>query len=401
MRILIVSQYFWPENFKINDIALALKERGHEVSVITGKPNYPSGKFSEGYTFFNKRMENWNRIKIYRTLLLPRGNSSGIKLFLNYFSFAFFASIRILFINDKFDKIFVYEPSPITVGLPGIIARYKFKAPMYFWVQDLWPESISSAGGINNKLILNIFDWITRVIYNQSFKILVQSKAFIPYITNQKVVNNKLIYYPNSTESFFKNQKCDIKLFDLLPKGFKIIFAGNIGEAQSFDTLLKAAELLKNENNEVQWLILGEGRMKSYVQQKINEIGLNDNFHLLGSYPSYDMPGYFSCADALLVSLKNDPIFSLTIPSKIQSYMACGKPIIASLDGEGARIIREANAGFTSNSEDPLGLKDSIKKILSLSLEERLSLGKNARNYFEREFEREMLVDKLEIILSK
>lgn len=400
MRILIVTQYFWPENFKINDIALALKERGHEVLILTGKPNYPNGKFSKGYTFFNKRIEFWNGIKIYRSPIIPRGKGKGIQLFVNYISFAIFASIKLLFIKNKFDKIFVYEPSPITVGIPGIVAKYKFKAPLYFWVQDLWPESISAAGGINNKSVIAVLDWLTRFIYKHSKKVLVQSKAFIPYILNQNTEKDKLVYYPNSTENYYVELSTDQELLKTLPKGIKLMFAGNIGEAQSFDTLLKAASILKKELIDVKWIILGDGRMKGYVNQKIKELNLEDNFYLLGAFPSTEMPKYFSCADALIVSLKKDPIFALTIPSKIQSYLACGKPIITSLDGEGSKIIEDANAGFTSPSEDCEGLVANIKKFLTLSNEEQKTLGQNGRAYFNIEFEREILVDRLETILN-
>jgi glycosyltransferase involved in cell wall biosynthesis len=400
MRILIVTQYFWPENFKINDIALALKERGHEVLILTGKPNYPNGKFSKGYTFFNNRIEFWNGIKIYRSPIIPRGKGKGIQLFVNYISFSIFASIKLLFIKNKFDKIFVYEPSPITVGIPGIVAKYKFRAPLYFWVQDLWPESISAAGGINNKSVIAVLDWLTRFIYKHSKKVLVQSKAFIPYILNQNTEKDKLVYYPNSTENYYEELSTDQELLKTLPKGIKLMFAGNIGEAQSFDTLLKAASILKKELIDVKWIILGDGRMKGYVNQKIKELNLEDNFFLLGAFPSTEMPKYFSCADALVVSLKKDPIFALTIPSKIQSYLACGKPIITSLDGEGSKIIEEANAGFTSPSEDCEGLVANIKKFLTLSNDEQKILGQNGRAYFNIEFEREILVDRLEKILD-
>jgi glycosyltransferase involved in cell wall biosynthesis len=178
------------------------------------------------------------------------------------------------------------------------------------------------------------------------------------------------------------------------------MFAGNIGEAQSFDTLLKTAVLLKKDQIDVQWIIIGDGRLKAYLTEQIVKLDLINNFHLLGSYPSEEMPKYFSCADALIVSLKKDPIFSLTIPSKIQSYLACGKPIIASLDGEGSKIILNAQAGFVSQSEDPLALKEAILKLLNLSKDEKITMGNNARNYFEKEFEREYLLDKLEIILA-
>ncbi len=399
MRILVVTQYFWPENFRINDLCEGLKERGYEVVVLTGKPNYPIGKFYQGYSFYNKKVEFWNEIKIYRSSIIPRGKGSGFRLFINYLSFALFASIKLLFINEKFDKIFVFEPSPITVGIPAIIAKYKWQAKMYFWVQDLWPASISASGGIKNKYVIKLIDFITRYIYKNSTKILVQSNAFISYIRNQGIESNKIIYYPNSTENYYKQCDKDARIDEQLPKGIRLMFAGNIGESQSFDTLLETAVLLKKENIDIQWIILGDGRLKNYVSEQINILGLRDNFHLLGIYPSTEMPKFFSCADALIVSLKKDPIFKLTIPSKIQSYLACGKPIITSLDGEGSKIISDANAGFVSESEDPNALKEAIKLFLSLSKNEQTILGNNARKYFEKEFEREFLLNKLESIL--
>lgn len=400
MRILIVSQYFWPENFKINDISIALMEKGYQVSVLTGKPNYPSGKFSDNYSFFRKNFESWNGIKIYRSPLFPRSNGKGLSLFLNYFSFAIFASLRVLFIKQKFDRVFVYEPSPITVGIPGIVAKFKFKAPMYFWVQDLWPESISAAGGVKNKFVINSLNLLTKWIYKHSRKILIQSKAFVPYILKQNVEFEKLIYYPNSTESFYKVLEPDNILLNQLPKGIKLMFAGNIGESQSFETLLSAAVILKAQKIDIQWLILGDGRMKEHVKQQIHNLGIQDCFHLFGSFDSIEMPKYFSCADALIVSLKNDYIFKQTIPSKVQSYMACGKPIIASLDGEGARIIEEANAGFVSPAENADALANTIICFLNLTCQEQIALGRNARLYFEQEFERELLVNKLIDVLK-
>ena len=395
MRILIITQYFWPESFRINDLATALNDRGHEVHVLTGIPNYPNGSFFDNYTFFNKGKEEWNGIKIFRSILFPRGRGKGINLFINYISFAIFASIKILFIQNRYDKIFVFQVSPITVGIPAIVAKYKFKAPIFFWVQDLWPESVTAAGGVKNKYILFILNNLTNYIYKNSNKILVQSKAFMPYILNQKVDLKKLVYYPNSTENYYKSLKPDKELLGKLPAGLKLMFAGNIGEAQSFDTLLETALLLKNEQINVQWIVLGDGRMKEYVSNKIKELNLIDNFHLLGSFPSTEMPKYFSCADALIVSLKKQSIFALTVPSKIQSYLACGKPILCSLDGEGSRIIKEANAGFVSPSEDPFNFALNIKKFINLREEERNKLGINGQAYFNIEFERETLVEKL------
>jgi glycosyltransferase involved in cell wall biosynthesis len=396
LRVLIVSQFFWPENFKINDVAKGLKDRGNEVSVLTGIPNYPKGKFYNGYSFFKMKREDYEGITIYRSSVVPRGSGSSIKLFLNYFSLALFASIRILFVREKFDRILVFEASPITIGIPAIVAKFKFKAPIYFWVQDLWPESIAAAGGISNKSILSLVDKLTRFIYSNSKMILVQSKAFIPYIINQGVSIKKMVYLPNSTENFYKKVKDKNKFIDLIPKdGPVLMFAGNIGEAQGFDTIIKSAKYLDENGVKLNWVILGDGRQKNTIIKRIEGLGIQDRFLFLGSFPSEDMPHFFIHSDALLVTLKKSTIFSYTIPSKIQSYMACSKPIIASLDGEGGRIVLEAKCGMVSPSEDFISFSKSIIDFLELSSIEKDQMGKNARLYFKNEFEREKQLDKL------
>jgi glycosyltransferase involved in cell wall biosynthesis len=401
MRILVVTQYFWPESFRINDVCIGLIERGHEVTVLTGKPNYPTGKFYPGYTFFNKRTEVWNGIKIYRSGLIPRGDGGGVKLLLNYISFAILAVFKVMFINEKFDKIFVNQLSPVTVGIPAIFAKYKFKVPIYFWVQDLWPQSLAIAGGVKNKHVLSFFDKLTKYIYKHCKVILVQSNAFKTYLNQQGVDLNKVIYYPNSTENFYKKVQPVDNFMSKLPKGFNLMFAGNLGEAQNFDTLLAAAKKLEDKDIQINWCILGDGRMKKHIQSKIKEYKLTKSFLLLGSYPTTDMPNFFACADALLVSLKKADIFAMTIPSKIQSYLACGKPIIGVLDGEGARVILESKSGYVTEAENTAGLVEIIEKMVDNSQEERAAMGNNARKYYEQEFEREKLLDKLEIIFTE
>ena len=398
MKILIISQYFHPENFKINDIALGLKERGHEVSVLTGIPNYPTGIFFDGYSK-DSGDETWEGIKIYRSRLVPRGNG-GARLFLNYLSFAFMASKKIDLIKDSFDRILVYEPSPVTVGVPAMKAAKKFKAPYFFWVQDLWPESLTAAGGINNSLVLNFFDKLTRKIYNKAEKVLVQSEGFKDYILSQEIPAEKLIFYPNSTEAYYHEKSPSEAYEKILPQGFKIMFAGNLGEAQSLGTLLEAAEIVKKNGVEVKWVFLGNGRYRETLEKTIAEKNLGDIVFLLGAFPGTEMPDFFASADALIASLKKDKIFALTIPSKIQSYMACGKPILASLDGEGAKIVESAACGFSSAAENAELLAENIIKLTRLSVEERQKMGDNAVHYFNRNFEREMLLDKLISILK-
>jgi glycosyltransferase involved in cell wall biosynthesis len=382
-------------------VCLGLKERGHEVVVLTGKPNYPNGKYFKGYGWFKKYNVNWNGIYIYRSNLILRGHGNGFRLILNYISFAFFASLKVFSIKGKFDKIFIYAPSPITVGIPGVFAKIKFKAKTFLWVHDLWPESIKIAGGIEKKFVLNLVDKMTRLIYSNMDKLLIQSKGFISYLENQDVNSNKIIYYPFYAETFYKIEKSDPIYSEKLPKGFKLLFAGNIGEGQSFETLLNAAKIIKLKNLPIIWIVFGEGRLKEYVQEEIIINKLEDMFILMGSVPAIEMPKYFACVDALLVSLKKSDIFSITIPGKLQSYLACGRPIIGSLDGLGAEIIIEAKAGFTSKAESANDLADQIIKLFYTPIEIRNQMGLNARNYFEVEFEREILLDKLELILNE
>lgn len=399
MRILIVTQYFYPENFRINDVCLGLVERGHSVTVLTGKPNYPSGKYFDGYGWFRNSYENWKGVDVYRSNLILRGNGNAINLFLNYFSFAFLSIFKLFSIKSTFDKIFIFAPSPITVGIPGIVASKLFKAKSVLWVHDLWPESIRIAGGIENKFIIKTIDLLTRWIYKKVDKILIQSEAFRSYITQQVEDQNKIIYYPFYAEPFYRVENPEPRYIDDLPSGFKLLFAGNIGEGQSFPTLIEAAKVIKSMNLPISWIIFGEGRMKELVIKEIATHSLENNFILKGALPATEMPKYFCCVDGLIVSLKKSEIFSITIPGKLQSYLACGKPIIGSLDGIGAQIINDSKCGFTSKAESVKELVESILRLYNLSIEDRKSLGNNGRNYFEKEFERESLLDKLENIL--
>ncbi len=402
MRILIVSQYFWPESFRINDLALGLQERGLEVLILTGQPNYPNGNFYKGYSFLSPKIERWNGIKIFRVPLVPRGKGGGIRLAMNYLSFAFFASVESLFLKEKIDKIFVFEPSPITVGIPAVLIKKLTKAPIYFWVQDLWPESVSAAGQISNSLVLNLLNSLTKWVYKYSDKILIQSKGFRNYIEKQGVRKNKIFYFPNSTEALYKTVQKRQKYLNLMPNsGFTVMFAGNIGEAQDFNNVIKAAKLINGKVDNINFVVLGDGRKKEFVELEINRLGLAEKFHLIGAFPTAEMPYFFACADALLVTLKKDEIFSMTIPSKLQSYLACSKPIIAALDGEGAKVVSEADCGFVSEPGNSEELAANIMRLAKLSIEKRMSMGRNARMYFEDNFERELLLDRLIKILNQ
>ena len=399
MKILVVSQYFYPENFRINDLVFSLKDRGHEVTVLTAKPNYSKTHFFEGYGWKSPDFETIKGVPVYRSNLFSRKNGGGLRLFLNYFSFAFLATLKLRKIKGSFDTIFVYEPSPITVGIPAVFAKRRFKAPIYFWAQDLWPESLVAAGGVKNRFVLSFFNSLTKWIYSHCRKVLVQSPGFTDYILNQGVPKDKIIFYPNPTEAFYKPIQ-DVKEYQEFfeKEYFNIIFAGNIGEAQSFHTIIEAVHLLKNLP--VKFVILGDGRYKETAISLIKDKGLEFHFNFLGSFPATEMPKFFSHSDALLVSLKKDKIFSLTIPAKIQSYLACGKPIIASIDGEGAKIVSDAKCGVTSPAEDSIALSNIIKELISFDKSTLIEMGNNGRAYYEKKFDRDYLLEKLEVIFN-
>ena len=398
MKILIISQYFYPENLRINDLVFSLKNTGHDVEVLTGKPNYPSGVYSKGYSWNNPSFEVINKVPVHRTNLFIRGKGDGLSLVLNYISFVFFGFFRLLKFKGHFDKVFIYAPSPITVGFLGIVAAKKFNCKSYLWIHDLWPESVKMAGGINNKVILAIIDWMTRFIYKKTNILLVQSPFFKKYLEKQKVNLEKVIYYPYYAEEFYKPVTPSKKIVSQFPKGFNLLFAGNIGSAQNFDTIVDAINLIKEQNINV--VILGNGRDKKRIQTKIELLDLPHKFHFLGSYPPELMPTYFAAADALLIILKKAEIFSYTIPGKLQSYLACGKPIIGALDGIGKQIIEDSKAGLCAGSEDVESLSKNILTMTKASLKQKLDYSNNGLNYFEKHFKKEKLLLDLEKILK-
>ncbi|NVO11239.1 MAG: glycosyltransferase family 4 protein [Bacteroidales bacterium] len=402
MKILVVSQYFWPENFRINDFVDGMSQRGHEITVLTGKPNYPSGRFYSGYTFFNKRVEFYNGIKVIRSPLITRGNSGGVRLFINYLSFAFFASFCALFrVKGKYDLIFVYQLSPVTVGIPAMILKKKFRIPLFFWILDLWPESVEEASNIRNTSAIKLLTSLVKYIYKKSDRIFISSNSFSRSISEKNVEKNKIVYFPNWAEELYLSDNIqNSKYTNLLPTGFKIMFAGNIGVAQDFESIINAAELVRY-NKDIHWVILGDGRKKQWLKNEIDKRQLTSNFHLLGSYPPEEMPNFFCHANTMLVSLKDSKILSLTVPAKIQSYLAFGKPILAMLNGEGTDIINKANAGISCESGNYIKLAQNVESMFNMKPNQLDEMGINAKKYYNQHFNRKILFERFENVYNE
>jgi glycosyltransferase involved in cell wall biosynthesis len=396
VRILVVTQYFWPENFRINDLVSGFCGLDHEVTVLTGHPNYPSGIVFPRFRLNPSAFARFEGANVVRVPVISRGKG-GLRLMLNYVSFVISATVLGIWRlrGQKFDVIFVFEPSPITVGLPAIFLGYLKRAPLAFWVLDLWPETLEAIGVVRSQFILKAIGRLVTFIYNRCDLILAQSKSFIPQIRQYCQKKIKVEYFPSWSDATFDFAKVDLAEEVPVAEGiFSIMFAGNIGDAQDFPAILDAAEVVKGDRR-IRWLIVGEGRVSEWVRSEVIRRGLEHCFLLLGSYPVDRMPSFYKHADALLVSLKAESIFAMTIPGKIQSYLAAGIPILAMLNGEGAEIIRRSGAGISSPAGDGFALATAVIHMANMNNEERLKMGRAGLALSEEEFNRGALISKL------
>tara|TARA_Y100000766_G_scaffold148193_1_gene127154 strand:+ start:263 stop:1504 length:1242 start_codon:yes stop_codon:yes gene_type:complete len=400
LKILIVSQYFWPENFRINDFIPELISKGHEVSILTGKPNYPSGKFFSDFTKNPNLFLNYKGATICRVPIISRGKNS-FQLLLNYLSFVISGSIVGAWKLRGFkpDLIFVYEPSPVTVGIPAVLMGKLKKAPVIFWALDLWPETLQAVGGIRSRSILWMIEKIVRFIYNNCALVLGQSKSFVKSIKSHCDYPDRVQYFPSWAENLYASKDQSEQLFapeiERNDDSFNILFAGNIADAQDMPAVIETASLLR-DNKSIKWIIVGDGRRFEWLKSEVYKRKLEENFEILGRFPLERMPSFFAHADALLVSLKKDPVFSLTIPAKLQTYLMTGIPILGMLDGEGSNIIKESNSGLTSPASDSVSLAAAVTKMSLLSPKEKYQLGQNGIEYSRKEFDRNILMDRLE-----
>lgn len=401
-KILFVCQYFYPETFRGNDVAFHLAEKGHDVHVITGTPNYPAGKFFAGYGIFKKRHEVVRGVKVTHLPIVPRGVDNKIMLMLNYFSFLVVGCLYMLWhsIFHRYDLVFCQQLSPVMMSMPAVLYKKIRKVPLYTWVLDLWPESLTAAGGINNKHVLGFFDWFVKKEYKHSDKILTSSRSFDQSILAYGDYKEKIVYFPQWGDGSdgSKFQQSSFKL-PAIPEGFKIMFAGAVGEAHGMECNLQAA-LLTKKNKDIHWVIVGDGRKLEWVQRFVKENGLEETVHTLGRFPSETMPLFFDKADVMLVSLTDSPLFNLYAPAKISSYMASGKPIIACLNGEGGEVVKQAACGWSVKAGDAEGLAKLVTDLYGMDKSILAEKGANGRKYYNEYFEKEKCLRKLDEIMG-
>ena len=373
---------------------LALKYEGVDVVVLTGQPNYPAGKTFAGYRWWHLGASSYEGIEVLRVPLFPRGKSSAIGLVCNYLSFIFFASVfgPWMLRGRRFDKILVFGLSPIIQALPAIFLSLIKKAKLLIWIQDLWPESLRASGYVRNESLLNAVAYLVRWIYRKSDILLVQSLSFVELVKSMSG-GVPVRYHPNPGDFAFSTTPSEFDCPSFFDGRFSVVFTGNLGTVQSLPTILDAAEILMYDC-QVVFILIGNGSRRSWLESEVKKRKLT-NVLIPGSFPLSMMPTIMKCASVLLVSLTKDETISLTVPSKVQAYLAAGKPIIASLDGEGARVISDSGAGVVCPAEDCDCLASTIATLKKAPQEELARMGNKGKKYYERNFEPRFLAKKM------
>ncbi len=403
MKLLVISQYFWPEGFIVNDLVRKLVAQGHEVVVATGKPNYPEGVIFAGYRAAGVQRERYlDKIDVIRVPIWPRGRGGSFNLAMNYLSFVLSGLLLLpwLLRSHSFDAILVFAPSPITQVIPAVLLKWLKRVHLAVWVQDMWPESLEATGFIRNRAVLKGVGFLVRWIYAMSDTLLLQSRAFEDPMARY-ARRSKLVYFPNTFDLDMAEGSLMMlapELIDALGPGFNVVFAGNIGKAQAVETLLEAAELLRGDPD-IRLVIVGSGSMLEWArgQKALRNLW---NLALPGRFPVALMPPLFEQASALLVSLKSGEALAYTVPSKIQAYLAAGRPIIAALHGEGAQVVIESGAGLVCEPGNAKALAACILSMKALDAKERQVMGCCGQAYFSKHFDMDHQVTKLVDILK-
>lgn len=402
-KVLVVSQHFWPEGFRINDICDYLVEKGVDVEVLCGLPNYPKGEFFPGYTWRGPFKEQHNGMEIFRAPEIPRGDNSSLRIFLNYMSFPAASLIhlpRLMF--GKYDKIFLYQLSPVMMSITGLILSKVRKIESTMYVLDLWPENLFSVLNIQNKFLRRLAEKVSHWHYRQADKIVVlseQMRVKIQSITG--LPDEKITVVPQACESLYEQEIHDPELAQRLGEGFKVVFTGNISPAQSFETIIHAAETLESEGlTDISWVIVGDGMSRGDVESEITRRGLGDVFQFEGHHPVADIPKYTTLADVLVGCLVKSELLEATIPAKVMSYIASGRPLALAMDGEVRSLVEDqAQCGLVGPAGDSSALADNIRSLHAMTPEQRRDLGAKGKAYHFAHLERSIVLGRLKDFL--
>ena len=402
-KVLVVTQYFWPEEFRVNEVVKKLVSSGCDVDVVTGRPNYPDGLIYEDFISTPHSYGEYFGASIHRVKNSPRGKNK-FTLLLNYISFAFLASIYV-FKNlggKRYDSIIAVQLSPIFSVIPALIYGKYYKVKVTTWVMDLWPDILSALNIVSNRYIIRLLSFISSRIYRFSDSLLISSEGVRSRLRELGVKDNSIHYFPQWVEDVMDisdiSSTQEYKEIESLLNEYshlkKIVFTGNIGECQDIPSVLKAIEILKHRNDFV-FLIVGSGREEGRVSRLVLDNGLESHVKLLGRFPVEYMPSFYHFADALLLPLAEDPLFDITLPGKTQSYLYAGRPIIGFLDGEGASVLNRSKSAFVCRAGNFNELAEAIEKVCNSNQGDLDELGLSARRYAEENFDSERVMDTL------
>lgn len=395
MKILVFSQYFYPENFRINTLCRELVLRGHDVTVVTGYPQYPYGRIYDGYGFDIPYESQWNGVKICRVRVHPRG-SNLLGMLRNTVDYVVQANRWVKDCREKFDAVYVFEVSPVTVGLPAVTYKKKFGVPMFFNLQDLWPENVEEVLGIRFAPLTWLINRIVDRIYGASNRILCTSNGFADNLRARGVPEEKIVFWPQFCldPDLTRAQKPEIYGEDT----FNIVFAGNLGDAQGLDLMVEAARELKGSS--IRWYLVGDGRARARLEQKVKEMDAAQEVTFVGRVSEKEADRYVHFADCAYLSFKDNKIFNMTLPAKLQTYLACGTPILAAAGGESARLVGDNGIGFVCRPRLE-ELVAAAKQAASMSRQDHAAMSQKARAYYEQHFTMDDLVTKLEGMLKE
>lgn len=395
MKILVFSQYFYPETFRINALCQELVRRGHTVTVVTGYPQYPIGKIYEGYGFDIPYETSWNGVTICRVKVHPRGHNL-LGMLRNTIDYVVEAGKWVKACQEKFDAVYVFEVSPVTVGLPGVNYKKKFGVPLFFNLQDLWPENVEEVLGIRFAPLTWLINRIVDKIYTASDRILCTSNGFVENLRRRGVVEQKLVYWPQfcPEPDLTKAQRPEIYPRDT----FNIVFAGNLGDAQGLDLMVEAARELKG--SPIRWFLVGDGRARARLEQKVKDICVWEEVTFVGRMDASEADRYVHFADCAYLSFQDNKLFNMTLPAKLQTYLACGTPILAAAGGESAQLVGENHIGFVCKPQLE-ALVETARQAAAMSRQEHDAMSRAARAYYETHFTMDRLVTVLEEMMEE
>ncbi|MDD3334227.1 MAG: glycosyltransferase family 4 protein [Eubacteriales bacterium] len=391
MNILVVCQHYWPENFRVTEICESIAARGHEVTALVGLPNYPSGVVPAEYKHFRNRKQLHNGVKIRRCFEIGR-KPGKIGLAINYVSYMCSACHHVLWMKKDYDVVYAFSTSPVLMSLPAAFLRCFGRQKLMIYIMDIWPACLAALNVSETSLLYRWMRVVSKQIYQRADQLIYSSKRFQQYLWDVhgiRVSDDQ--YMPQFADGMFEGELPPKKASET----YDFVFAGNIGKMQGVETLIRAAELIKDLP--IHWHIVGNGSNYLACKALVDELKLGECVQLYGQRPLADMPSFYAMADALLVSMRADPLVNDTLPGKIQTYMAAGKPVLGSIGGEAAYVINQAQCGFCAPPDDPEAFAQVVRRFLSS--DQKKAMGENGKAYYQEHFTQKHHMDKLESML--